>query len=198
MTILSNYTMKKYLFLFITAISFIIIQNVHADNKGGFMAGYNLSTVSSEKIDISSKSGYQFGFIMNFYKENKGILIEPQLCWIGYGYTIAGVDATNKLTYFKLPVRYQYKLLLENNHIYFNSGLYYGRLLKVTEKLNGKVNQINDEPFANHTLGLNFGIGYGIKKVQLGVEYEHSLFNIYTNENKMISHSFCVNVRLFW
>ncbi len=161
--------MKKLLFSFLLIAGFAI----SSEAQIGIRAGLNISkfVYDGDGLNLSADSrvGFHIGVVKDFVVSEK-LGFRP-----GVLYSIKGAksnDNTSNFQYLEIPLDFVYKIG-EESGFSLTAGPYVGILMSA------KVEDMDVKDNAESTdFGINFGLGYDLNQITLGVQYGFGLSNI--------------------
>ena len=150
----------------VMAFGFMNAQNV----KFGLKAGLNISNLTGDVSDNSSKTGITLGATAEFKVSDK-FAIKPELMYSMLGAKNSLVNENLNLGYLNIPVMLKYYVA---DKFSLEAGPQIAFLLSAKAGSTDVKSQVNSTDF-----GLNFGAGYDVaKNVAVGVRYTAGLSNI--------------------
>lgn len=180
--------MKKLVLVLIAGVSFAA---AHAQIQFGVKAGANLSTFTGNDAQgASSLAGFNGGVYANI-PIAKSFSFSPELIYSGKG---AKYDATTYTSEFTVHANYlDIPLLVKYTHSSgFNveTGPQVGFLLSAKAKSQG-VSVDDKSAFKSTEFAWDFGIGYDLKSIPVGIEFRYNLglSNIENTDNNSNSGS---------
>lgn len=161
--------------------------------KFGVKGGINLSTLTGDIEDASSKVGFQVGGFAEIKLSDK-FSVQPELLYSTQGakektnvfdvdaMEVVSADLTYKLAYINVPVMAKYYVAEKFS---LEAGPQIGFLVSAKGKVSGGDSSEEDikDAFKSIDFGVNFGAGYDFtENLSVGVRYNLGLSNILENE----------------
>lgn len=161
--------------------------------KFGAKAGLNVSTLTGDVNDVSSRVGFHVGGFAEIKLSDK-FSVQPELLYSAQGAKgsyndfdgtdIISIDVTSKLAYINVPVMAKYYVA---DKFSLEAGPQIGFLVSAKEKhsFGGDSEELDIKDGLNSIdFGVNFGAGYDFtENVSVGVRYNLGLSNINKNED---------------
>ena len=174
--------MKKLVLILIAGVSFA---TAHAQIQFGVKAGANLSTFTGDAVqDAKSLVGFNGGVYANI-PFAKSLSFSPEILYSAKG---AKWDATDYTPAYSIHANYlDIPLLVKYKHSSgFNvaTGPQVGFLLSAKDKVQG-VSVDDKSSFNSAEFAWDFGIGYDLSNIPVGIEFRYNLgiSNIASNNN---------------
>ena len=162
--------MKKIILTAVAVFGFVFANA--QDTRYGFKGGLNLSNLSGDIEENSTKLGFHLGGFAQIKVSDK-FSIQPELLYSEQGTSFNNVDADFngsiytgdvklKLSYINIPVMFKFYV---DKSFHFEAGPQLGILTtaKTATKISGfdqEVKQDAKDFFKSTDFGLNFGVGY--------------------------------------
>ncbi|AYN05038.1 porin family protein [Flavobacterium sp. 140616W15] len=162
--------------------------------KFGVKGGINLSTLTGDIEDTSSKVGFQVGGFAEIKLSDK-FSVQPELLYSAQGakrdfngfdideMEVVSADLTYKLAYINVPVMAKYYVAEKFS---LEAGPQIGFLVSAKGKVSGGGDSSEEDIkdlYKSIDFGVNFGAGYDFtENVSVGVRYNLGLSNIAKNE----------------
>ncbi|MCC9071538.1 PorT family protein [Flavobacterium sp. F-65] len=159
--------------------------------KFGAKAGLNVSTLTGDVEDVSSKVGFHVGGFAEIKLSDK-FSIQPELLYSTQGakektsdfdfdtMEVISTDFTVKLAYINVPVMAKYYVAEKFS---LEAGPQIGFLVSAKGKMSGGSNEDIKDFYKSIDFGVNFGAGYDFtENLSVGARYNLGLSNIAKNE----------------
>lgn len=161
--------------------------------KFGAKAGLNVSTLTGDVEDASSKVGFHVGAFAEFKVSDK-FSVQPELLYSAQGAKgayndfngtdIIPIDVKSKLAYINVPVMAKYYVAEKFS---LEAGPQIGFLVSAKEKHSGGGDSVEldiKDGLKSIDFGVNFGAGYDFtENISAGVRYNLGLSNIAKTED---------------
>jgi long-subunit fatty acid transport protein len=160
--------------------------------KFGAKAGLNVSTLTGDVNDASSRVGFHVGGFAEIKLSDK-FSVQPELLYSAQGakgsynefdgMDITSIDVTTKLAYINVPVMAKYYVAEKFS---LEAGPQIGFLVSAKEKYSAGGDSAEEDvkdAYKSIDFGVNFGAGYDFtENLSVGVRYNLGLSNIAKNE----------------